>query len=354
MVDEQVNVLGLGGVTSIGRNIAAAAAAARAGVCGFAEHPVVSDSVGEPIRVANAPWLHARRDGVDRYADLLLPSIDEALSSAPAGRRGSRLGLALALPPHRPGRPRTLAREIRDHIESKYPAVFTTCAFFESGHAAGHLALDVAIRELRTGAMDAYLVAAVDSYICPETLEWLDLTDRIHGAGILNNAWGFIPGEGAGALLLATNACCAELSATPHAEVVSVGIGHEKNVIRTDTVCLGEGLTQAFRRALDVLPEGEQVANVFCDLNGEPYRADEYGFTTLRLKNRFRSPTDFIAPADCWGDIGAASALVHSCLAILSHRKGYSKGPLSMVWASSDSSERGAALIRATARSVAS
>ena len=31
-----------------------------------------------------------------------------------------------------------------------------------------------------------------------QSLEWLEACDQLHSAGPLNNAWGFIPGEGAG------------------------------------------------------------------------------------------------------------------------------------------------------------
>ena len=47
----------------------------------------------------------------------------------------------------------------------------------------------------------------------------------------------------------------------------------------------------------------------YCDMNGEPYRADEYGFACLSYQGVSSSPaSDFIAPADCWGDVSAASA----------------------------------------------
>jgi 3-oxoacyl-[acyl-carrier-protein] synthase-1 len=56
-----------------------------------------------------------------------------------------------------------------------------------------------------------------------------------------------------------------------------------------------------------------------------------------------------VAPADVWGDVGAAGALLHLCLAVICHRKRYGKGPVSMAWGSSESGERGAAVIRARA-----
>ena len=191
------------------------------------------------------------------------------------------------------------------------------------------------------------MVCAVDSYLAPETLEWVEDCDQLHGGGPMNNAWGFVPGEAAGAALVGGQAFVQQCSIMPIADVLAVGIGHEDKRIKTDTVCLGEGLTQALRSALFGLAPGAHIDDVFCDMNGEPYRADEYGFAVLRTSEWFRAATDFVAPADCWGDVGAASAPLHLSLAAIGHRKNYCNGPLSMVWASSESGERGAALMRA-------
>jgi 3-oxoacyl-[acyl-carrier-protein] synthase-1 len=178
-------------------------------------------------------------------------------------------------------------------------------------------------------------------------LEWIEECDQLHGGGPLNNAWGFIPGEAASAVLIASEASAKRFGIEAFGEVVGLGLAHETKLIKTDTVCIGEGLTHAFRTALAPVPAKEVVHNIFCDLNGETYRADEYGFTALRTKERFRAATDFIAPADCWGDIGAAGATLHIALAVICHQKRYGKGPISMVWASSESGERGAVVIRA-------
>lgn len=345
----RIQIIGLGASTPVGRNIWASAAAARAGICGFSEHPFMIDTAGEPMRIALVPWLDVGIEGIERYCKLLFPAIDEALAPIQGRlkREPVKIGLAIGLPPSRPGQHPDLAKGILNAIEQKYSGVFTQAKSFDTGHAAGHLALDAAVKSCVAQSIDACVVAGVDSYLAPETLEWIEACEQLHGAGPLNNAWGFIPGEAAGALLIASDTFARRIGAEVYGNIVGIGIGREIKLIKTDTVCIGEGLTQAFRSALQALAPGEQIHNVFCDLNGETYRADEYGFTALRTKERFRAATDFIAPADCWGDIGAAGAPLHIALAVISHRKRYSKGPLSMVWASSESGERGAAVVRA-------
>jgi 3-oxoacyl-[acyl-carrier-protein] synthase-1 len=344
-----LQILGLGATTPIGRSVWASAAAARAGLCGFAEHPFMIDTAGEPMRVARVPWLGVDVNGADRFCQLLLPAIDEALTPVRrhVEQRTIRLGLVLGLPPRRPGQPERLANDLHDAIAEQYPGLFSLIGEFEIGHAAGHWCFDGALKRCETNHVDATLLAGADSYLAPETLEWVEECDQLHGGGTLNNAWGFIPGEAAGVVLVAAGEQAQRIGAIALGQVVSVGLGRETKLIKSDAVCIGEGLTLAFREALRELPLNETIHNVFCDLNGEKYRADEYGFAALRTKDRFRSASDFIAPADCWGDVGAAGVFLHMALAVISHRKRYGKGPLSMVCASSEPGERGAAVIRA-------
>jgi 3-oxoacyl-[acyl-carrier-protein] synthase I len=335
-------ITGVGANTPIGRGAWIAAAAARAGLCGFCEHPYMIDTAGEPMRIARAPWLDIELRGVARFEQLLFPAIDEALQAAPA--EVNRLALALGLPSARPGLPTDLARRLKQRVAQHYAGRVAPVLTFEAGHAAGLLALDAALKGLAVGSVQACIVAGVDSYIEPATLEWVEACDQLHGGGPLNNAWGFIPGEAAGALLLRPH-CTAAREAPALAKVVGIGVGQETKLIKTDAVCIGEGLTQAFRAALAKLTPGQRIDNVYCDMNGEAYRADEYGFTCLRTKERFREAADFVAPADCWGDVGAAGGLLHALLAIAACGKGYAKGPLSMVWASSEGGERAAGVI---------
>ncbi len=106
-----------------------------------------------------------------------------------------------------------------------------------------------ACEKMCAGTFDACVLAGVESYLSAETLEWLEQNNQLHGAGALRNAWGFVPGEAAGAVLLVGHAS-ERLGLEPFARVLSVGMGFEPNRIKTDTVCTGDGLTAAFREGL--------------------------------------------------------------------------------------------------------
>ena len=69
--------------------------------------------------------------------------------------------------------------------------------------------------------------------------------------------------------------------------VDGVVTAREKNLIKTEHVCLGRGLIDAFEQAFQYLPDAAKVDDIICDMNGEPYRGDEFGFATLRTAARF-------------------------------------------------------------------
>ena len=343
-----VHVAALGASTPVGRDAWSSAAAVRAGISGFAEHPYLADSVGEPVRIAMAAWLDPECEGVDRFDALLMPALEQAIAPV-ADSQGvaPRVALAIGLPSARPGLPDSLAEALHARVSRRLAGRFAAIAIIPSGHAAGFLGLRAAWPRVASGEFDACVLAGVESYVEAETLEWLEETEQLHGAGRLNNAWGFVPGEAAGAVLLCRQEALDRLRVPSLALLCGVGTAVEPNRIRTETVCIGEGLTAAFRQCLAGLPPGAMVSDVFCDMNGEPYRADEYGFACLRTTESFRSASDFVASADCWGDVSAASAPLGMTLAAVAGRKAYANGPYAFVWASSEGGERGAALLEA-------
>ncbi len=345
-----VFICGLGAVTPVGLTAPASAAAVRAGISGFAEHPFMVDSVGEPMFVAQCPLVTSHTTLSTRIADCLIAAIHEALSPLYNNQsvgQGAAINLLVNLPAVRPGLPDDLSKRLQDSLEQAFAGVFARIEIIQFGHAGSMISLQSALRLLLKNPQATCIVAGSDSYLDPDTLEWLEDTDQLHCAGPRNNAWGFIPGEGAGAVLLATGAYIKRHGLGPFCRLAKVGVGNEVNKIRTDTVCTGDGLTAAFRAVLTGLPEDMIITDVYCDMNGETYRGDEYGFTIARTRERFVAATDFVAPADCWGDVGAASATLLMVLNCIAFAKGYASGKNGLVWASSDSGERCTAVLEA-------
>ncbi len=350
-VAERIAIVALGACTPVGRDAWSSAAAVRAGISGFAQHPFMIDTAGEPMRVAAVPWLDITLTAAARLEALLFPAIDQALAPCASAAQGPlRVAIALGLPSARPGLPVDIQTQMSASVNDRYAGRFAGMASYCAGHAAGLLAVQAAATKLAQGDLDACVVAGVDSYIEPRTLEWLERCDQLHSAGPLNNAWGFIPGEASAALLLMRESVAQATRLPVLAVVLSTGTATEPKRIKTETVCIGEGLTQAFRSALATLPADAKVSDIYCDMNGEPYRADEFGFTALRTKESFESTSDFIAPADCWGDVGAAGGPLHLQLATIAAIKAYAKGHYALAWSSAEQGERAATLIATAGR----
>jgi 3-oxoacyl-[acyl-carrier-protein] synthase-1 len=130
------------------------------------------------------------------------------------------------------------------------------------------------------------------------------------------------------------------------ARVLAVAIGRETKLIKTSDICLGEGLTATVQNAVSGLhPPSETINTVFCDINGERYRGEEWGFVCLRLSQYFDDPTAYVSPADCWGDMGAASGPLFAMLVCQAAARGYANGPRTLLWASSEGGLRGATVL---------
>ena len=76
-------VTGVGATTAVGLNAAATAAAIRAGISGFQEHPYMINQEGEPYMLAMAPSIDPTIMGIERYIELVTPAIIEALAPLP-------------------------------------------------------------------------------------------------------------------------------------------------------------------------------------------------------------------------------------------------------------------------------
>jgi 3-oxoacyl-[acyl-carrier-protein] synthase-1 len=341
-------VVGVGACTSVGNDLAATAAAVRAGISGFAEHPWCVDTAGLPMTVARVGSVDPQLVGAPRFAALAVDAARQALADCSA-RMGRSVGVTvfLGLPRPRPGLRADLVPYLEDALQGGLEDLVRLDGIevVRSGHASGLVGLDWARQRLASGAVAACLVGGVDSYLEADTLEWLEARGQLHSSGPDNNAWGFIPGEAAGWCVLLSATCAQDAGLAPWGRVRSAAVCREPTA-GTDEVCLGTGLTEAFLTATGVLDRpAERVDHVLCDMNGEPQRAEEYGFASLRTHDRFSDAADFLAPADCWGDIGAASGPLLVGLACSGRAKRYLPGNRSLIWAASEDGERAAILL---------
>lgn len=342
-----VSIVGIGANTPLGANAIATTLACRASVSSIKQHPVFLDSRGELVAVSRHPDLSPTLEWRRRIVALAKRAAAEALSAIePEGpTKGVRLDVYFAMAEPRPGTLTEVERDLSAAMNDVVTPYFALGAvrFSWQGDAAGLLLVQHAVDRLHTREMQHVLLVAVDSFVCPETLEWLDENKQLKREGRTS---GFPPGEAAAAVLLAHKSSWMGRNVAPLAHIVACGSAREVNRMKTDTVCTGEALTQAFRAALQpVVERRTQVTDSYCDLNGERYRSEELMFAIVRMSPWFKHSTGYATPADCVGDVGAASGLLYLTLAAVAGMRGFAKGPLTLAWAGSENGLRAAVLL---------
>ncbi|MEM9460054.1 MAG: beta-ketoacyl synthase N-terminal-like domain-containing protein [Myxococcota bacterium] len=319
--------------TPLGLTAQTSAAAVRAGISRIGDHPVWCDLAGEPIRMARDGVLSPELCGVDRVFELATAPLLAACDSCRARAPSVPIRVILGLPQLRPGW--TAAHEQRyiqridqlTHPRGNVQLVYTK----KRGHAATLAALDIAVRAIAQGGDELFVVGGADSYHEPKTLAWLQRNGQLK---TLATRSGFLPGEGAGFVVAASTRLTAHFHRGDRVEVLGSASALEPKLIKTGADTVGEGLSRAIREAAASLRS--PVHNIYCDINGERYRTDEWAFVSLRCHSVLDDPAGYVAPVDCWGDLGAATGTVGLSLAMQAWERGYARGPTALICAGSE------------------
>jgi 3-oxoacyl-[acyl-carrier-protein] synthase-1 len=189
--------------------------------------------------------------------------------------------------------------------------------------------------------VEVAVAGGVDGYLEADTLDALEADRRLTREGVRG---GFTPGEAAGAVVLASDAALQRAAAAPLAQVAGVATRIEQRSASDDAGLLGEALTEAVDAVCADLA-GALVDAVYCDINGERWRAEEWGFASLRLGRLFRDASRYVSASGEWGDVGAATGALGCVLAVEAMRRGYARGPRALLWGASWSGLRGALLL---------
>lgn len=336
-------VVGVAIHSAVGRTAPAAAAAVRAGIGRIREHEHMVDNAGDPFRLAFDSELEAPLRRGQRIASLATSALEQLVPQLEQRALPGSIPTFLCLPEPSDSFSSADATRISATLTNTFAnRANLTCRTLTQGNAAGAVALQSAHALLSSGSSDACLVVGADSFIDPDILEPLDESGRVMS---LSNRWGFPPGEGAAALLLVSKAKVRSLNMRALAEVHGVGIAHELHGREGDGVCVGEALADAFRQSVRSL--GEPVAAHYCDIDGDRYREHEYSYAINRVHpEMFVDSTNYVAPAESWGAVGAASLVMLSALAIARQQRDAKVGPTSMAWAGSETGLRGSVVYR--------
>lgn len=209
---------------------------------------------------------------------------------------------------------------------------------------AGHVGAITAIKQAKAmiakNKLERIIILAVDSYLDPMTLDWLEEHGRLKTLG---NPAGLTPGE-AGACFMVESVRSAQNRQVPiQAFIKEPALAVEKNHLFSNAISQGDGLAAVISDALSQTEvSGSFLGTIFSDLNGEAWRAYELGTARVRIPHLLGGENKFIYPCEYLGEIGAASGAVAICLAARSFQRGYSDCDTILVISSSDYGQVGA------------
>ncbi|HJZ89869.1 MAG TPA: hypothetical protein VKE40_03285 [Gemmataceae bacterium] len=332
----------------IGLGAAAACAALRAGVAGFEELPFHGRS-RRPIIAARVPGVDLRQPRDGRLVDLLALALTDFLATAPELRAKDVPLLVGLAEPGRPGGADRLLPRIIPEVQAKLGVEFhpdQTRAIPE-GHTAAFAALHVARDLLQSPDVPACVVCAVDSFVNPVSLTWLDDTWRLKREGHSN---GVIPGEAAAAILVTRDPPANGVAV----RVAGLGFGREDAHVLSDRPLLGFGLAEAARAALaEANVRMRDIHLRLSDVTGEAYGFKEQALSLSRLMREGPSDLPVWHWADAIGDCGAAAGVCMLAFARHAFLGSYAPGTRAMCYTSAVRGDRAVAVLeRQLLRSV--
>ena len=266
-------------------------------------------------------------------------AIDECLANVPR-EEWSEIPLLLCVAERkRPGRGKGLDDQLFFDIQETLGARFAAeSAIIAAGRVGAGRALAEARRLIYEANARRAVIVAVDGLLSAATLGAYEREERLMTS---YHRRGFIPGEAAGAMLVARP------SGTPELVCAGIGFGMEAAHISSEEPLRAEGLTQAINAAL--VDAGCQMHDLdfrIADISGEHFYFKEAALALARTLRRRKEDFDLWHPADCIGEVGAAAGIVMLALADAACRKSYAAGPNILAHMANDAGQRVAAVLR--------
>lgn len=346
-------VQGVGLVTAVGLSAPASCAAFRAKIGNPTETRFI-DGGGQWI-MAHQVALEQPWRGLAKLARMAALAIEEALQHVPRALRAQVPMLLCLAEAERPGRLEGLDTRlfamIRDLLGDDASFDPARSAIVAEGRVGVATALSGARRLLTEPEVTQVLVVATDSFVTWPTLGPLEREGRLLSE---RNSNGFLAGEAAGALLLGRAGTTVSTPGTDeHGELVITGLGFAREAahIASEEPLRGDGLADAIRAALD--DAGLAMHDIdyrIADLSGEHYYFKEAALALSRTLRRRKEDFDLWHPAECTGEVGAASGAAVVALAQAACAKGYTLGPRVLAHWANDSGQRAAAVLQWAAR----
>lgn len=213
-----------------------------------------------------------------------------------------------------------------------------------SGEAAFAALLGEASTLLQSGRARACVVGAVDSMLDARLLRILLGLDALKTP---EKAVGFMPGEAGAVLLLERPEDArrrgAQVLAIVEGAVVVSDLEHRYSGSPPPR---GHALAQALQSAAG----GQPVSEVVGSLNGDEWRAHDWGHAAVRLQTAPALRSAVVgapwSPAQAWGELGAATPVMAACFAVHLAARARAEAGRVLVWTAGDDGMKTAFCVR--------
>ena len=343
----KVFVAGIGMITAVGATSQMTAASVKAGINRYQNSDVINKRLNH-FKMASIPvdglapleeslstvGLTARQRRMLRVAT---PALNEALEKY---SHDQPIPLFLAVPEQLPANVSAISSKFISYLQKQTGAKLdlNSSRLLATGRAGGIQAIDIAFQYFASTNLDYALVGGVVSWYDLNLLSQLDEDSRMSDEGKFDT---FVPGEGAGFLLLISEKAASQQNNLKLPSIYQPGLGIEEGHRYSDSTYTGDGLATSFRQAI-ANAVGSPVNAIYSSLNGENFGSKEFGVASMRNSASMSPDVNHAHPADCFGDIGAAFAPVLIGLIALSKINGSQ-----LAYCSSESGYRGAVCINA-------
>ena len=326
-------------VTSVGLSAPASCAAFRAKLTNPSETRFI-DASGEWIMAHQVPLAQPWR-GLTKLAKMAAMAIDEAMQGVERKAWAAVPLMLCVAEKDRPGR----LDGLDDRLFTDIQRELGDGVRFHAGSsivAHGRVGVAVALAQARLliqQGIEQVLIAAADSLLTWPTLSHYERESRLLTA---TNSNGFMPGEGAGALLVGKPA----FGAVPELVISGLGFAVEKANINSEEPLRAEGLSQAIKAALaDAGVQMHDMDYRITDVSGEQYYFKEAALALSRTLRQRKEEFDIWHPAEFTGEPGAMAGVSVVAMADAACRKAYAPGHAILSHWSCDSGQRAAATL---------
>ncbi|MEZ4312548.1 MAG: hypothetical protein R3F14_31350 [Polyangiaceae bacterium] len=330
-----LSICGSGMCCAVGFTAEAARPAIRAGLEAFAESDFL-DSAGFPVIAAILPiedvW------GSRRMALQFESVIEQCL----AGTRLDPAGIPILLLTAERGRPGSFETWGKACFRAREEATGRPVHPESRVLALGRAGLAAAVVEARAilagRRAEHVLIAGVDSYLNALAINHFLRRDRILSPEAKN---GFIPGEGAGAVLVRLAP-----RTDPGLFVLGSGVADEEATVDNEVPSRAIGMTRAIRAALS--ESGYRLSDLHfrvADIAGEPFYFTEAGLAVSRAFDQRVGEFRTVHITDAVGETGAAIGPMSLAYLAGAMPRGHTPGTRALFHLASDGGARAALVL---------